>query len=300
VTIGNFDGVHLGHQRIMRQLSALSRENNWRPVVLTFEPHPLRVLAPAHAPKLLTTLEERCRLMHEQGIEDVVILPFTHEIARCTPEQFVEGVIAHKLHARAIIVGENFRFGHKAAGDIHLLRQLGKQYGFSVQAAGVVTVRNRVVSSTEVRKLIYAGEVSLACRLLGRPYALEGQVVRGHGVGSKQTVPTLNLQTSAEILPEVGVYITRTHDQDSLREWPSISNVGYRPTFDGDRLSIETFLLAPFNDRAPSEIRVEFLRRVRDERKFESPEALRAQIMRDVGRAQAYFRRLREPAIRKI
>jgi riboflavin kinase/FMN adenylyltransferase len=148
-----------------------------------------------------------------------------------------------------------------------------------------------MVSSSEIRRLILAGAVSTAARLLERPHALFGKVVRGRGIGSKQTVPTLNMATEAEVIPAPGVYITRTRDRDSRRAWDSITNVGYRPTFDGQSLSIETFLLSPFDGQTPARIRVEFLRRVRDERKFESPEALKTQIMKDVGRAQAYFRR---------
>ena len=140
--------------------------------------------------------------------------------------------------------------------------------------------------------MIEGGAVAVACRMLGRPYALQGEVVKGHGIGSKQTVPTLNLRTAAEILPKVGVYITRTTDAESGRRWNSITNVGYRPTFDGHDLSVETFLLDPLTGERPERISVEFLRRVRDERKFESPDALRAQIMRDVASAQRYFRRL--------
>jgi riboflavin kinase/FMN adenylyltransferase len=175
---------------------------------------------------------------------------------------------------------------------VDTLERLGREYGFTVEAVPAVVVRGRIVSSTEVRHLIEAGSVSFAARLLERPYALDGQVVRGHGIGSKQTVPTLNLDTTAEVLPAHGVYITHTRDRDSARTWPSISNIGYRPTFNGDRLTIETFLLQPLEGDSPRRIRVEFLRRVRDERKFDSPEALKTQILKDVARAQAFFRRV--------
>jgi riboflavin kinase/FMN adenylyltransferase len=148
-----------------------------------------------------------------------------------------------------------------------------------------------VISSSAIRESIEAGHVSLACRMLGRPYALEGRVVPGAGIGSKQTVPTLNLETQAEVLPKPGVYVTRTHDLSRSRQWPSITNVGYRPTFNGHGLTIETYLLAPLGGAAPEEISVEFLRWVREERKFSSPEELKTQILRDVGRALAYFRR---------
>jgi riboflavin kinase/FMN adenylyltransferase len=152
--------------------------------------------------------------------------------------------------------------------------------------------RGRIVSSSEIRRAVEAGNVPLAGRLLGRAYALEGVVIAGHGIGSKQTVPTLNLKTHAQVLPLAGVYITRTYDADSARHWNSITNIGYRPTFDGRELSVETFLLDPLEPPPPARIRVEFLRRVREERKFESPEALKAQILRDANRARVYFRRV--------
>ncbi len=191
-----------------------------------------------------------------------------------------------------MLVGDNFRFGNRAAGDAKTLVDLGQKYGFEVEITGTVAWRNRIISSSEIRQLIEAGDVGRACRMLGRPYALEGVVVRGEGIGSKQTVPTLNLDTQAEVLPRAGVYVTLTRVTARSREWPSITNVGYRPTFDGHRLTIETYLLAPLEGDPPREITVEFLRRVRDERKFDDAAALKTQILRDVGRAQVYFRRL--------
>jgi riboflavin kinase / FMN adenylyltransferase len=292
ITIGNFDGVHQGHREIMRRVIGIAREHGWKSAVLTFDPHPTKLVAPARAPRLLTTPEQRARLIEELGIDEILILPFTAEIAKLTPEEFVRSILAGKLKARAVLVGDNFRFGHKAAGDAGTLIELGRKYGFEVEITGTITWRNRVISSSEIRRLIEAGEVFRACRMLGRPYTLEGVVVRGEGVGSKQTVPTLNLETQAEVLPKTGVYITRTHDKERTREWPSITNVGYRPTFDGQRLTIETYLLAALEGDTPADIAVEFLRRVRDERKFEDAAALKAQILRDVARAQAYFRRL--------
>jgi riboflavin kinase/FMN adenylyltransferase len=292
LTIGNFDGVHAGHRHLFAEVVAAAREAKARATVLTFDPHPACVVAPDRAPRLLSTPEERCALMEGQGIEQVLVLPFTTDVARLTPHEFIEQIVVAVLGAKVVLVGENFRFGHKQAGDTRLLAELGVSFGYDTRIVGAIKRRGRVVSSSEVRRLIDAGEVSLACRLLERPYALSGEVVSGHGVGSKQTVPTLNLKTTAEVLPRNGVYITRTHDLDRARRWNSISNIGMRPTFGGDALTIETFLLEPLSDPSPTHIRVEFLRRVRDERKFESPEALRAQILRDVSRAQTFFRRL--------
>lgn len=291
MTIGNFDGVHIGHQHLFERVVEVAAANGWRPSVLTFDPHPTRVLAPERAPRMLTTIEQRLELMRNCGIQQVVVLPFDAEFAQLSPEEFVRKIIIDTFGARAILVGDNFRFGCKQAGDVALLREFGARFGFTTDIIEAIMAGHRKVSSTEVRRAIGAGEVSVACRILGRPYVLEGEVVRGHGIGSKQTVPTLNLATTAEVMPANGVYITETVDLEDGRRWPSITNVGMRPTFEGDRLTVETFLLAPLQDPTPARIRVAFWRRVRDERKFESPEALKTQILKDVGRAQTYWRR---------
>lgn len=305
VTIGNFDGVHMGHRRIMERVAALAHEHGWKAGVLTFDPHPTKLVAPSRAPRLLTTPEQRARLMADLGIQELLILPFTAEIAHLAPEEFVRDILAGKLRARAVLVGDNFRFGHRAAGDAHTLQTLGQKYGFQTEVVSAIVKRGRVISSSEIRKLIEAGKVALACRLLGRPYALEGAVIHGSGVGAKQTVPTLNLDTPAEVLPKTGVYITSTRDLRSSHHWPSITNVGYRPTFNGHGLSIETYLLSPLQGPPPEEIAVEFLRWVREERKFPNAEALKTQILRDVQRAQLYFRRkqrirLAKPAAKRV
>jgi riboflavin kinase/FMN adenylyltransferase len=293
VAVGNFDGVHAGHRRLLQATVQVARETGVRPTVLTFDPHPICVVAPERAPRLLTSLDERCALIAQQGVEQILVLPFTPQVARMTPEAFVTWVLRDGLRAKAAVVGENFRFGHKQSGDARTLIELGARSGFETRIVAAVRLRGRPVSASEVRSRIEAGQVALAARLLERPYALTGDIVHGHGIGSKQTVPTLNLSTQAEVLPKEGVYLTRTEDLDSQRRWNSITNIGHRPTFGGDiALSIETFLLDPFDGVTPARIRLEFLRRVRDERKFPDPSALKSQIRRDVGRAQAYFRRL--------
>ena len=294
ITIGNFDGVHLGHRRLIRRVVALAREHGWTPALLTFDPHPTTVVAPQRAPRLLTTIPDRVELIRAAGIQHIEILPFTREISQLSPEEFVTQILVQKLGAKAVVIGHNFRFGNRAAGDVTTLRQLGIKYGFTTEVCPPVRSRSRDISSSEIRSLLQAGQVSRACRMLGRPYALQGEVVHGHGVGSSKTVPTLNLSTSAEVLPATGVYITRTRElSDAPRNWNSITNVGFRPTFGGDSaLSIETFLLDPLAGATPSRIAVHFLRRVRDEKKFENAEALKTQILRDVARAQSYFRRM--------
>ena len=293
VTIGNFDGVHIGHQRIFRRVAEIARANHWTPVVLTFDPHPAKIVAPLRAPLLLSSLEDRRRWMMAKGIEQVFVLPFDDEFSKLTPEQFVQTILVDKLDARAVLVGDNFRFGNRQKGDTAMLRRLGDQHGFTVEIVDAVSYRHHPVSSTEVRKLIMDGNVGLAARLLTRPHSLEGNVVPGRGVGSKQTVPTLNLATEGEVIPANGVYVTRTRDLQSQRSWQSVTNIGYRPTFDdGRQLSIETFLLDPLEGETPKRIRVDLLHHLREERKFESPEALKKQILHDAERARQFFRLL--------
>jgi riboflavin kinase/FMN adenylyltransferase len=294
LTIGNFDGVHFGHRRILKQVVALAAARGWKPAVLTFDPHPTQVVAPDRTPVLLTSPAHRAELMEEEGIAEVLILPFTAEIARLSPEDFVRQLLVERLGVRAVLVGDNFCFGYRQSGNVQLLAQLGGKMGFETEIVPAVKWRGRMVSSSIVRTLLRAGQVSLAAHMLQHPYALDGAVVQGRGVGSKQTVPTLNLAPDGGMVPAAGVYVTRAYDLAGGRRWNAITNVGYRPTFGAsDRLTIETFLLDPFSGDTPARIRVEFLWRVRDERKFDSPAALKEQILRDVHTAQRYFRRLR-------
>jgi riboflavin kinase/FMN adenylyltransferase len=295
LTIGNFDGVHIGHQHLLRKTRDFAKSMGVCPTVLMFDPHPSRIVAPERTPRLLTTIDERCAWMAADGIEQILVLPFTIEVARLTPDEFVRDILVNALRAKIVLVGENFRFGHKQSGDTKVLKVLGQQYGFEVCLAEPVTCRGQVVSSSAIRKFVDSGEAGMAWRFLGRPHSITGDVVHGRGVGSKQTVPTLNLKTSAEVLPRTGVYVTRTREIGSGKQWNSISNIGYRPTFENlesapHELSIETFLLDPLFGGTPARIVLEFLHRVRDERKFESPEALKAQIMRDGQQANSFFR----------
>jgi len=250
------------------------------------------VVAPERTPPLLTRPLRRAESMREEGVEQVLILPFVPEVARLTPEEFVRDIVVGRLGARAALVGANFRFGHRHAGDFHTLQELGRRYGCETEIVDAVTCRGRTVSSSAIRELLGAGRVSLAARFLERPYTLEGEVTGGRGVGSKQTVPTLNLATDADVIPARGVYVTRTRDLDDGREWNSITNIGYRPTFgeSGER-SIETFLLDPLEGETPGRIRVAFLHRLREERKFDNADALKARILADARVARNYFRR---------
>jgi len=292
LSIGNFDGVHAGHRGILRRVAALASEHGWTPTAMTFDPHPARILAPARAPRLLSTIAERAEWMRQEGIEQVIVVPFDLDFAHLTPEEFVVDVLERRLGVRAVVVGENFRFGRGHTGDIKTLTELGARRGLVVEAVGSVRVRGHRVSSSAIRRLIEAGDISRAARMLGRPYSLSGEVVSGHGIGSRKTVPTLNLATEAEVVPARGVYITRTGEAESGRRYRSVTNVGIRPTFGGHALAIETHLLEFSDYEAPARIRVEFLYRLRAERKFPTSEELKAQILRDVERAQVYFHRL--------
>lgn len=291
LSIGNFDGVHLGHQALFGQVHEAALAKGLRPSVLTFSPHPTRVVAPHRAPKLLSTVEQRCLWMQQAGIEQVLILPFDQALASLTPEEFIRQIMVEALGVKAAFIGDNFRFGHKQAGDAAMLERLGQTYGFSASGVAAVAWRGHIISSSEIRSLLRKGDVAKAARMLGRCYSIEGEVVPGHGIGSRQTVPTLNLSTQAEVLPADGVYVTHTRCLDSGRQWPSISNIGFRPTFSGDALSIETYLLAALDSPPPARISVSFAHRLREERRFDSPELLKSQILRDVSRASAWHRR---------
>jgi riboflavin kinase/FMN adenylyltransferase len=294
LTIGNFDGMHIGHREIMRRIRETARARGWKASVLTFDPHPTKVVAPERAPKLLVSLDRRLELMGEAGAEQALVLPFTPETARLTPDDFVKQLLCSRLDARAILVGDNFRFGAKQAGHVDTLYAMGAECGFEVMIAPVVKFRGRAVSSSAIRELLAQGNVSRAARFLGRPYEVEGSVVHGRGVGSKQTAPTLNLATDAEVIPARGVYVTRTRGAASGAEWDSVTNIGYRPTFgDSHELTIETFVIGGLPEK-PDAIRLSFLARLREERKFDSPESLKAQIFRDVDAAKSYFRRIKD------
>src|SRR5579862_139684 len=293
VTIGNFDGVHLGHQEILRRLTDTARTKNLTSVVVTFDPHPLRVLRPEQAPALLLTLNQRLAAFEAAGVDAALVLRFDRHLSELTPENFVRRILVETLRAQSILVGENFRFGHQHSGDVPLLRKLGERYDFTVECIPPVIFRGVTVSSTAIRDAVRDGDVALAGRLLGRPYALEGHIISGAGRGSRVVVPTLNLQTPQEILPKLGVYVTEvTLDPESAsnaKAFRAVTNVGTRPTFNGQHVSIESYLFDFEPQVVSGPLAVKFWDRLRDEMKFESPEALRAQIQSDSHRALHFF-----------
>jgi riboflavin kinase/FMN adenylyltransferase len=290
VSVGNFDGVHRAHAHVLGEIVLRARESSAKAVAVTFEPHPARILRPDSGLKLLTPLTEKLLLLEGTGIDALLILPFGRDLSLMTPRQFAERILKKKLHVREVHEGYNFRFGHKAAGDVNLLAQLGREQGFEVKVYPEEKLRGEPVSSSHIRKLIREGRVSRARHLLARPFSILGMPGRGRGLGSKYTVPTINLARYEELVPKDGVYITWT--RVGTERFDSVTNVGNRPTFGADSFAIETHLLNfhPIELTPESEVEICFLDRVRDEIKFPSVEALREQIARDVTKAQRYFR----------
>jgi len=293
VAIGNFDGIHLGHQRVLQFAITRAKESGAVSTAVTFEPPPLKVLKPEAAPLRISTNQQRMDWFGAVGMEAAVVLPFTPELAKLTPEEFVDQILVRQLRVRAVVVGDNFHFGHGKAGDVKFLRELGMRRGFEVVVHTPVVLDGGVVSSTVVRRLIANGDVRGAARLLGRPFAVTGEVISGTGTGKKFTFPTLNLKAEQELLPARGVYITRTVLEGEASSHRSVTNVGVRPTFNGSGLSVETHLLDYSGNFAPRRIEVRFWKRLREEKKFAGPEELRAQIAKDIAAANRFFARLR-------
>jgi riboflavin kinase / FMN adenylyltransferase len=297
VSVGNFDGVHRAHVRVLDEIVARSRERHARSVAVTFDPHPMRILRPDAGLKLLTPGSEKVRLLEQTGIDAVAVIPFTRDLSLMSPREFVKLIICDRLHAIEVHEGYNFRFGHKATGDVTLLTQLGAECGFEVITYTELRLRGESVSSTRIRELIQRGDIRRARFLLGRPFSIQSTAGRGRGYGSKYTVPTINLSRYEELVPRDGVYITQT--RVGAECFNSVTNVGNRPTFGSDSFAIESHLLNfhPLELTADTEIEISFLSRVRDEIKFGSVEELRQQIQRDVAKSERYFRLMGRKAL---
>jgi riboflavin kinase / FMN adenylyltransferase len=280
VALGVFDGIHLGHREILTRAVSRARRSGLTSVACTFDRHPMEILRPERAPLPITTLEERLALMAATGLDTTLVLPFTRELAAVEPEAFVRDVLSQRLHARAVVVGTDHRFGRGARGDARLLEMLGSQLGFAVEVVVPLEIDGAPVSSTEIRGALGRGDVERAARLLGRPYSACGEVVRGAGRGRTLGFPTANLKTDRPLLIPTGVYACRARfGQDVHR---AMVNVGHRPTFEGQDYAIEAYLLDFTGDMYDHALCLDFHRRVRDEQKFASVEALREQIARDV------------------
>ena len=291
LALGNFDGVHRGHRKILERVKRVASERGATPVVMTFDPHPPRVVRPDKAPPLLMTKAQKLEALAETGVQGTAIVRFTTELSQWDPEMFVRTVLVDWLHVSEVWVGANFLFGRDRAGTFTMLRTLGSRYGFNAEKIDPVRYKDFVVSSTRVRRLVNEARVDEAGALLGHPYFIDGTIVHGDHRGRTIGFPTANVQTDNELLPPHGVYAT-TATLDGL-VYPSVTNVGVRPTVDETgRVSIETHVFGLDRDLYGASMRVGFVQRLRDERKFESLDALKAQIAADCDRARVLFQRL--------
>jgi riboflavin kinase / FMN adenylyltransferase len=291
LALGNFDGLHRGHRKILDRLCRVAAERAATSVVMTFDPHPPRVVRPDKAPPLLMTKAQKLEAIAEAGVNGTAIVRFTPELSRWDPEMFVRTVLVDWLRVSEVWVGANFLFGHDRAGNFSLLRTLGSHYGFKAEKIDPVRYKDFVVSSTRVRRLVSEGRVDEAGALLGHQYFIDGTVVQGDKRGRTIGFPTANLCTENELLPPHGVYATTARIGELV--YPSVTNIGTRPTVDqSGRTTVETHIFNTDKDLYGSVLRVGFVQRLRDERAFESVDALRAQIDADCGRARVLFNRL--------
>jgi riboflavin kinase / FMN adenylyltransferase len=286
VALGTFDGVHLGHRAILATAVRRARELGIPSVACTFDPHPMEVLQPDRAPLPISTLEGRLALIRETGIDGAEVVPFTREIARLEPEAFIKDVIVERVKAREVVVGYNHTFGRGARGTPALLVDVAGRLGLRAHVVPPYTVDGEPVSSTAIRTALGAGDVERAARLLGRPYVITGEVVRGAGRGRVLGFPTANVRPDLVPLIRAGVYAGRA--EVGGRAYESVVNVGVRPTFGEEALAIEAHLLDVAAELYGVRIAVAFVRRIRDERRFPSVEALRAQIALDVDAARRH------------
>jgi riboflavin kinase/FMN adenylyltransferase len=293
VTVGNFDGVHRGHRALAAAVVAEARAMGGVAVVLTFDPHPARVLAPERSPACLTTIAQRAELLEALGVDRLAVLPFTREVGRLEPEAFAADVLSGRLGARVVVVGFNFRFGRGRAGDVARLTELGTGLGFAVRALPPLLHDGSPVSSTRVREALARGAVEAAMELLGAPYFIEGAVVPGLARGRKLGLPTANLDPINELLPGMGVYACRCRVGAEAARRPAVVNIGRRPTFGGDLTLLEAHLLDFDADLYGVQLRVEFLARLREEQRFPDAASLVRQVQADIVAARGLLEKAR-------
>jgi riboflavin kinase/FMN adenylyltransferase len=294
VSVGNFDGVHCGHRQIISASAAEARSTGARSVAITFDPHPAQFLRHADAPRLLTPMPVRLPLLASTGVDAILVVPFDEPFSRITAHEFVRDILVDKFNVRGMHEGSSFRFGHGARAGVVELTQFAHEFGFAVTVHDAVRVHGLTVSSSAVRALIAAGDVRRARWMLGRPFAIYSTPARGRGIGTRLLVPTINLAPYPALLPANGVYVTRLTVGD--RPFQAVTNVGNRPTVGEASFAVETHILnfEPVDLDESTPLRLEFLFRLREEIAWPSPEALRAQIMKDVARARRYFRLTRQ------
>jgi riboflavin kinase / FMN adenylyltransferase len=288
LTIGNFDGLHLGHRKILRHMVATARAAGTASALMTFSPHPLEILHPGKAPKLILSLEEKIERIRASGVDYLLILKFDRALSLLSGGEFIREILVKHLRVKHVFVGDNFVFGHRRSGNVALLKALSVEYDYTVNVVSAIEVRGTRVSSTWLRELIESGRISMANRLLGRYYHVSGRIVSGQGLGRRLLFPTLNLQPENDIVPGRGVYVTVARFGGA--SYPAVTNIGTRPTVGGSQLAVETHLLNQNLDQPPLRMELEFLHRLRDEQRFPSVELLKLQIAKDIQRAARFFR----------
>ena len=291
LTLGVFDGLHLGHQRIMEKVVTRAKEVGAVPTAITFDPHPRAVLHPENSPPLLQTLDQRLSNFEVLGIEQAIVIRFDNNFAAQNADVFLRDIVYERLQAKEVYLGKGFFFGKNRGGNIDLLKKMSAELGFFADEVEEVRLRGTRISSSKIRNLLAEGKVNLARRMLGRPYGVEGQIVHGFERGRTIGFPTANLKPNNRVIPKYGVYATATLINDVWRK--SITNVGVRPTFEDETApSIETYVFDFDGDLYGDVLRVRFLHRIRDEQKFGGIEELKAQIERDTNHTLNYFKRL--------
>ena len=294
LTLGNFDGVHLGHQRIFEDLREEARRIDGEAVVFTFDPHPLQILDPQKCPPAITPFKQKLMLLEKLGIDVVIVAAFDLDLANLTPEAFVKGVLVDKIGAKKILVGYNYFFGKNRRGNVEMLKRLGQKYGFEVKVVDAMAVNDIPVSSSKIREFIQSGKMPEAAQLLGRNYLLIGKVIWGADRGKKLGFPTANLEVLNGLYPKTGVYAVEVIMGD--KTYPGVADVGYNPTFGENPLSVEVHILDFARDIYGEEIQLIFHERIRDERAFENPESLAQQIRKDIDAARKILPKRPQPA----
>lgn len=288
LTIGNYDGIHIGHQKIIELVIERARRLSGTSMLMTFDPHPLSILKPDTYTRLITPLHMKKQLIEKTGIEVLFVVPFNEMFKRIAPEDFIKEVLVNTLGVKGVIVGYDFTFGKGGTGNVELLAQAGHEYGFYFEAVPAITTDGEKIGSNKIRKLIMSGEVAQAARFLGRPHMIDGVVVRGENRGKGMGFPTINLDTFAELVPKNGVYVTEVEVEG--KRMPSVTNIGFNPTFGGKKFLMETHILNFSRDLYDREVIIYFHDRIRDEMKFKSIDELKERITKDVALAKEYFK----------
>ena len=290
LTIGNYDGIHIGHQKIIEKVARKAREISGTPMLMTFNPHPLSVLKPDTYTRLITPLNLKKKLIETSGIEVMLLIPFDASFQSLIPEMFIKDILVDRLAVKEVLVGYDFKFGKNGAGNVKMLKQFADTYGFRFEAIDAITLEGERVGSNAIRKLIMDGNVEKAAKFLGRPHMIEGTVVKGENRGKGMGFPTINLDTFFELVPKNGVYMTEVELKG--RRKPAVTNIGFNPTFDGNKFLMETHILDFSGNLYGKEVAIYFHKRIREEMKFSGIDELKDRITKDVALAREHFQHI--------